>query len=91
MWSCRLAGTRASGVQPASAIAANMWQAVSQLTRLCSMSTVSQANPARARNRLAMMLPSDNQVPTLGRPACKSRFTGLGRMNGPLLRRNLSP
>jgi hypothetical protein len=44
------------------------------------MSTVSQANPARARNRLAVMLPRESQVPTEGWPARKSRFTGLGRI-----------
>ena len=39
-----------------------------------------QANPARARNREAVMLPSDSQVPTLGLPARRSRLTGFGRM-----------
>jgi hypothetical protein len=44
------------------------------------MSTVSQANPARAMNRAATMLPSDSQVPTDGWPAFNARLTGLGRM-----------
>ncbi len=69
MWSWRFAGTRASAMQPASAIAANMCVAVSQSTRLCSISTVSQAKPARAMKRAAVMLPSDSQVPTDGWPA----------------------
>jgi len=44
------------------------------------MSVVNQANPARAMNRAAVMLPSDNQVPTLGLPSLRARLTGLGRM-----------
>src|SRR5262245_65271469 len=44
------------------------------------MSTVSQSNPARAMNRAATGLPSDSQVPTLGRPSFSARFTGLLRM-----------
>src|SRR5579871_567851 len=59
---------------------ANMCVAVSQSTRLCSMSTVSHANPDRARNREAVMLPSDNQVPTAGFPSRSARFTGLARI-----------
>src|SRR5262245_11600640 len=80
MWSCRLAGTRASAVQPASAIDANRCVAVSQSTRLCSMSTFSQAKPTRAKNRAAVMLPSDSHVPTAGCPAFRARFTGFARM-----------
>ncbi len=45
------------------------------------MSTVSQANPARAMNRAAVMLPSDSQVPTDACPAFNARFTGFGRMS----------
>ena len=45
------------------------------------MSTVSQAKPARARNRAAVMLPSDSQVPTDGLPSRRVRFTGFGRIN----------
>src|SRR5712691_9486693 len=81
MWSCRFDGTRARAVQPASAMAANMCVAVSQSTRLCSMSTVSHANPALARKRAAVMLPSESQVPTEGCPALNARLTGLGRMH----------
>src|SRR5262245_16313469 len=83
MWSWRLLGTRARAVQPASAIEANMWVAVSQSTRLCSMSTVSQAKPARARKREAVMLPRESQVPTAGLPWRRARLTGLGRINLP--------
>src|ERR1700736_6448573 len=83
MWSCRLEGTRARATQPASAMEANMCVAVSQSTRLCSMSTVSQAKPLRARKRDAVMLPSDSHVPTDGRPAFNVCLTGLGRMIGP--------
>src|SRR5579884_3243243 len=61
-------------------MAANICAAVSQSTLLCSMSTVSQAKPARARKRAAVMLPSDNQVPTEGRPSSNARFTALARM-----------
>src|SRR5438552_13461218 len=57
-----------------------MCVAVSQSTRLCSMSTVSQANPARAINRAAVILPSESHVPTDGWPAFKARLTGLGRI-----------
>src|SRR5262249_54391543 len=78
--SCRLAGTRARAVQPASAIEANMCVAVSQPTRLCSMSTVSQANPARAMKRAAVMLPRDSQVPIAGWPVLSTALTGLERM-----------
>src|SRR6516164_5546797 len=67
-------------MQPASAIDANMCVAVSQSTRLCSISTVSQAKPARAMKRAAVMLPSDSQVPTDGRPALSACLTGLARM-----------
>src|SRR6266851_6239699 len=81
MCSWRLAGTRASAVQPASATDAKMCVAVSQSTRLCSMSTVNQANPDRAKNRAAVMLPSDNHVPTDGWPAFKDRLTGFARMS----------
>src|SRR2546423_389227 len=80
MWSWRLAGTRARAVQPASAIDANMWVAVSQSTRLCSISTVSQEKPARAMKRVAVILPSDNQVPTDGSPFLSARLTGFVRM-----------
>src|SRR5438477_243855 len=59
---------------------ANMCVAVSQSTRLCSMSVVSQAKPARAMKRAAVMLPSDNHVPTEGLPSRRARLTGLGRM-----------
>ncbi len=59
-----------------------MCVAVSQSTRLCSTSTVSQAKPARARKRAAVMLPSDSQVPTDASPAFNALLTGLGRMNG---------
>src|SRR5437868_4961549 len=59
---------------------AKMCVAVSQSTRLCSISTVSQAQPARARKREAVMLPSDSQVPTDGSPALRARLTGLARM-----------
>src|SRR5437763_4137213 len=83
MWSWRLAGTRARAVQPASAMEANMWVAVSQSTRLCSISTVSQAKPARARKRAAVMLPRDSQVPTEGCPPLSACLTGLGRMGFP--------
>jgi len=38
---------------------------------------------ARAMKRAAVMLPSDNQVPTLGLPSLRARLTGLGRMRGP--------
>src|SRR5262249_39211497 len=76
----RLAGTRARAVQPASAIVANMCVAVSQSTRLCSMSTVSQEKPARARNRAAVMLPNDSQVPAGGSPFGRARLRGLARM-----------
>src|SRR5581483_11735763 len=58
----------------------NMCVAVSQSTRLCSISTVSQAKPARAIKRAAVMLPSDSQVPTEGWPAFRSCLTGLARM-----------
>ena len=58
--------------------------AVSMPTRLCSISTVSQWKPARARNRAAGMLPSDSQVPTDGWPALRARLTGLGRIVGSL-------
>ena len=64
-----------------------MCVAVSQSTRLCSMSTVSQAKPLRARKRDAVMLPSDSQVPTDGRPAFNACLTGLGRMRIPRLER----
>jgi len=77
MWSWRFAGTRARAIQPASAMLANMCVAVSQSTRLCSMSTVSQAKPDRARKRAAVILPSDSQVPTAGRPSRSARLTGL--------------
>src|SRR5262249_22904565 len=80
MWSWRLAGTRARAVQPASAIDANMCVAVSQSTRLCSISTVSQLKPARAMKRAAVMLPNDSQVPTAGCPALSARLTGFARM-----------
>src|SRR5262249_34720339 len=80
MWSWRLAGTRARAVQPASATAAKMCVAVSQSTRLCSISTLSQAKPARARKRAAVMLPSDSHVPTDGWPAFNARLTALDRM-----------
>ena len=83
MWSCRLLGTRARARQPASAMEANMCVAVSQSTRLCSMSTVSQAKPARAMKRAAVMLPSDSQVPTAGCPSFNARLTGLGRIIHP--------
>src|SRR5438876_786124 len=66
--------------QPASAMDANMCVAVSQPKRLCSMSTVSQAQPARAMNRDAVIEPSDSQVPIAGSPALRARLTGLGRM-----------
>src|SRR5207248_152243 len=59
---------------------ANMCVAVSQSTRLCSMSTVSQAKPARARKRAAVMLPRDSQVPKEGLPACRACLTGFFRM-----------
>src|SRR5437868_1465743 len=84
MWSWRLAGTRARAVQPASATEANMCVAVSQSTRLCSMSTVSQAKPARARKRAAVMLPSDSHVPTAGWPARSAFLTGFARIAVPL-------
>src|SRR5262245_24264626 len=80
MWSWRFDGTRARAMQPASAIDANMWVAVSQSTRLCSMSTVTQAKPARAMNRAAVMLPSESHVPTDGSPALRARLTELARM-----------
>src|SRR3954468_23710362 len=80
MWSWRLLGTRASATQPASAIEANMCVAVSQSTRLCSISTVSQAKPDRARNGDAVILPRDSQVPTCGLPAFSAFLTGLLRM-----------
>jgi hypothetical protein len=54
------------GNAAASAILANICVAVSQSTKLCSISTVSQANPARARNRAAVILPSDSQLPNAG-------------------------
>src|SRR4051812_40927800 len=80
MWSCRLAGTRARAMQPGSAVAGDMCGAVSQSTRLCSMSTVIQEKPVRAMKRAAVMLPSDSQVPTEGWPAFNARLTVLGRM-----------
>src|SRR5690349_21816166 len=70
-------------MQPGSAMAANMWVAVSQSTRLCSMSTVNHAKPVRAMKRAAVMLARDSQVPTDGWPAFKARLTGLGRMQSP--------
>src|SRR6185437_15789432 len=80
MWSWRLDGTRARAMQPASAMEANICAAVSQSTCVCSMSTVSQAKPARARKREAVMLPSDSQVPTDDWPAFNARLTGLARI-----------
>jgi hypothetical protein len=80
MWSWRLDGTRTRAVQPASAMEATTCVVVSQPTRLCSVSTVSHAQPARARNRAAVMLPSDSQEPTDGCPDFNARLTGLGRM-----------
>jgi len=41
---------------------------------------VSQSKPARAMKRVAVMLPSDSQVPTAGLPALSRRLTGLGRI-----------
>src|SRR5438067_1331555 len=58
-----------------------MWVAVSQSTRLCSISTFSQANPLRARNRAAVMDPRDNHVPTDGCPSRRARLTGLARIH----------
>ena len=60
---------RASGTQPASAMAPNMKAAVWMSVWVCSMSTVSQGSPARAMKRAAAMLPSDSQVPIWGLPA----------------------
>src|SRR5262249_13036804 len=59
---------------------ANMCVAVSQSTRLCSMSTVSQEKPQRARKRDAVMLPSDSQVPTDALPAFRAAVTALERI-----------
>ncbi len=81
MWSCRFDGTRTSGTHPASAMDAIMCVVVSTFTSECSTSTVSQSNPARARNRAAVMLPSESHVPTLGLPAFRSFLTGLVRMS----------
>src|SRR5947209_14319194 len=61
-------------------MAPSMCVAVSQSTRLCSMSTVSHANPARAMNRAAVMLPSDSHVPTEGWPALRAFLTGFARI-----------
>ena len=51
------------------------------------MSTVSQANPARAMNRAAVTLPSDSQVPTAGLPAQEKLLDGIGTHGGILGRR----
>src|SRR5260221_224119 len=67
-------------MHPASAIAPNIWVAVSQSTRLCSRSTVSQAKPVRARSRAARMLPSDSHVPAAGWFALSARLTGFARI-----------
>ena len=57
-------------------MAPNMKAAVWMSVCVCSMSTVSQGNPARAMNRAAAMLPSDSQVPIWGLPAFRARLTG---------------
>src|SRR5271166_2446091 len=74
--SCFPAGTRASGTQPASAMAPNIIAAVWMSVWVCSMSTVSQGNPVRAMNRAAATLPRDSHVPICGLPACNARMTG---------------
>ena len=53
---------------------------------VCSMSTVSHGNPARAMNRAATMLPSDSQVPICGFPARNARLTGFSFKSVPRLR-----
>ena len=54
---------------------------------VCSMSTVSQGIPVRARNREATTLPSESQVPTCGLPACRALFTGFDFIATPRLDR----
>src|SRR5579883_140944 len=54
---------------------------VSTLTSECSISTVSQSKPARARNRAAVILPRDNHVPTVGLPAFRRRLTVFVRIS----------
>src|SRR6266852_3541064 len=61
-------------------MAANICVAVSKSTRLCSISTVSQEKPIRAKNRAANIFPRDNQVPTAGWPDFRARLTAFGRM-----------
>src|SRR5262245_3178647 len=88
MYSCLPVGTRASGTQPASAIAANMYEAVGISVWVCSKSTVSQGSPTRAMNRAAATLPSVSQVPNWGLPARNARLTGFSFNSVPRHRRD---
>ncbi len=79
MWSWREVGRHAARAeQPASAIEANIRAAVSNPTRLCSMSTVNQAKPLRARKRAALPSESSKRPLRKDAPAFERLFDWIG-------------
>ena len=86
MYSCLSAGMRASGTQPASAIAANMYAGGLDVGVGVLHVDGQPRKPARAMNRAAAMLPSVSQVPIWGLPARNARLTGFSFKSVPRFR-----